>query len=100
MAGRHPYVPTFSFGNIVSVVTIVAAGVGVWVSLQVSLARAEERIASTETKVTEVKADATTRIDRVERKVDQLTEQQAAMNANLAMLLRSQGLRPVEVHGD
>lgn len=97
---RHPYVPSFSFGNIVSVVTIVAAGVGVWVSLQVSLARAEERISSTEAKIVEVKSDASTRIDRVERKVDQLAEQQAAMNANLSMLLRSQGLRPVEVGSD
>ena len=94
---RHPYVPTFSFGNVISVVTILAGGVTVWVALQVSIARAEERISATEQKVAEVKSDASTRIDRVERKVDQLAEQQAAMNANLAMLLRSQGLRPVEV---
>lgn len=97
---RHSYVPTFSYGNVISTIGIIGGGIVVWVSLNINLARAEEGLKATQAQVAEVKQDTNARVERIERKLEDLAEQQAATNANLAMLLRAQGLRPVEVRND
>lgn len=92
-APRHPYVPTFSFGNVMSVVTICLAGVGVWIALQTSVARADEKIASTQDRVASLELQAR----ELSVKVQQVQIQQAVALANIEMLVRAEGMQPVKL---
>lgn len=103
MAARHPYVPTFSFGNVVSTIGIVAGGVAVWTALQVSAARADEKIVALQAQVTTEKEGTSKRLDSMDAKISSIdakanvmAEKQAALLANVELIMRAQGLRPVE----
>jgi oligoendopeptidase F len=103
MSARHPYAPTFSFGNIVSTIGIIAGGVAVWVALQISVARADEKITSLQAQVATEKESTSKRLDSMDAKISSLdakastmAEKQAALLANIELIMRAQGLRPVE----
>ena len=100
---RHPYVPWFSFGNIASTVGIVGAGIAVWIALQVSVARADEKIVYLQKEVTQDRESTGKRLEQLENRVAQIDNKtndmavkQAALLANIELLMRAQGLRPVE----
>jgi hypothetical protein len=99
---RHPYSPTFTFGNVVSTVGIVAGGVAVWVALQVSVARADEKITSLQAQVVSDREQTAKRLDSMDAKIGAIdekaavmAERQAALLANVEMIMRAQGLKPV-----
>jgi hypothetical protein len=92
---KHPYVPTISFGNVLSTITIVGAGVAVWVAMSVSVARAEEKIESLKYQVEIERQASERRVERLEKSVEILIQQTAVLNANVAILVRSQGKQPV-----
>ena len=105
---KHPYNPGWSWGNVLSALAIIVpmalGGAGIYAVLRVDSARAEEKIVTLDAKVSEVKAQTDTRFSKLETKVEKLSEKtedmaltQAQMAANLELLLRSQGLRPVSV---
>lgn len=101
---RHPYNPSWSYGNVLSTVSIVAGGVAVFVLMQVTSARADEKIIALQKQVDEQKVivgeSLTTinkKIESLDIKVNQMGEKQAMLLANMEMLMRSQGLRPIEI---
>lgn len=75
-----------------SVVTICLAGFGVWIALQVSVARADEKIASTQDRVVALELQA----KELSAKVQQVQVQQAVALANIEMLVRAQGMQPIK----
>ena len=102
---QHPYSPGFSWGNVISVVAILGGGVVVWVALQISVARADEKVTALQTQVTTDRETTTKRLDAlqvqittIDQKANVMAERQAALLANIEMLMRSQGLRPVGVN--
>ena len=102
MTTRHPYSPTFTFGNVVSTVGIIAGGVAVWVALQVSVARADEKITSLQSQVTTDREQTAKRLESMDAKISAIdakanvmAEKQAALLENIEMIMRAQGLRPV-----
>jgi uncharacterized 2Fe-2S/4Fe-4S cluster protein (DUF4445 family) len=96
MTMRHPYVPSVSFGNLLTMATMAIGGIGALVVFMSQVSKAEEKIEHNKASIVAVEERAVKRIEKLEGKIEKLSEQQAAMNANLAILMRSQGLRPVE----
>lgn len=99
---KHEYVPWYSYGNVVStaaiILTIVISSVTGYIVLRVSTAVATEQIAALQKADTRIDA----RVDKVEASVNELSDKaqdmvvkQAAMMANIEMLVRAEGLRPI-----
>jgi uncharacterized 2Fe-2S/4Fe-4S cluster protein (DUF4445 family) len=94
---KHPYSPGVSFGNVLTMITMVVGGFGALAVFLTQVSKAEEKIENNKAQIQAVEVRAIQRIEKLEAKIERVAEQQAAMNANLSLLLRSQGLRPVEV---
>lgn len=101
---KHPYNPGWSYGNVMSTIGIVAGGVAVFVLMQVTSARADEKVialqaqVSTDRETTAKRLDALqTQVTNIDQKSNMMAEKQATLLANIEMLMRSQGLRPVGV---
>jgi len=100
---RHPYVPTISFGNWLTIGVIALGGVGTWGTMVAFDARAEERIINTERRVAVVEQASKEQIAEIKTDIAALKKQahamevnQAVLMTNVEMLVRAQGLRPVE----
>ncbi len=104
---KHPYNPGWSWGNAMSVAAIVIpitmSGLGLYVMMRIDSARAAEKIVTLDNKIGEVKSQSEARFEKLEDKVEDLAEKaedmaitQAVMRANIEMLVRSQGLRPID----
>lgn len=104
---KHPYTPEWSWGNVISaiavVVPILAGGISVYILMRVDSAVAEEKIVTLDKKVDEAQKSSNVRIDKIEIKLadlgaaaEEMRVTQAIMRANIEMLMRAQGLRPID----
>ena len=100
---QHPYSPGFSWGNVISVIAILGGGVVVWVALQTGVARADEKITGLQSQVVTDRETTTKRLDTlqaqintIDQKANTMGQRQAALLANIELLMRAQGLKPVQ----
>lgn len=85
-----------SLGNVLTTITILCGGVGALVVFMSAYARSEEKIQSNAEEIKAVEVRVNKRIDEIVPKVDQVAQQVAVTNANLQLLLRAQGIKPIE----
>ena len=91
------YSPTVSFGNWLTMAGMAAGGLAVLATLLITAVRADERLGSTEKAITKVDEYTNKRIDKLEDKVEEQAKINFAIMQNVAMIARSQGLKPVEI---
>ena len=107
MTMKHQYVPTWSWGNAITIAVFIftsfATAAGVYTLLRVDLATASEQNVRQDTAIAAVEVRTVEQIREVRRDVESLKKQandmavnQAVLMANVELLVRAQGLRPIE----
>ena len=102
----HPYRPDISFGDYMTIFTFIvgmtiSAG-GVYALVRSDIATAAEQNARQDKDIDEIEVrtdkrmtDVEAKISRLEASSNEMRVTQAAMAANLEMLVRAQGMRPI-----
>ena len=91
------YSPTISFGNWLTIYGMAGGGLLVLATVLITAVRADERLSSTEKAVVKVDESTNKRIDKLEEQVQDQAKINFAIMQNVAMIARSQGLKPVEI---
>jgi hypothetical protein len=104
---KHPYNPGYSYGNVLSTIGIIGGGVLVFVAMHVTSARADEKIIALQKEfdyqkelVSDNLETINKKIESIDNKANNMAEKQAMLLANIELLMRSQGVRPVGVRNE
>lgn len=71
---RPVWINTFSTGNVISMLGIIAAGIAVWVALQVSLAEAKTTIIQMDKRVDRLENRLEQRLESIDSKLDKIND--------------------------